>query len=292
MSVRLNLETRLTTVVSSERLVVSLAACLPSLSTLSLSRVSRSALHLDPCPPEATATVPLVLNDQDIPPHPLLGPRLVLPALLSLSKLRVLEIRDTWLGCDHETSFDPGHAAVEKLVLTGNMYTDPQLDIAAHMAWIRACGPTLTSLTLGVPLVPESELDPEHYSLLTQSLASPPLQSLSHVHVNASLVPPDQFVPSLATLAARMCMSGVSRITINYDDDDDDEKRMKRDTHLNSDDGEFMRQCALDDLEDWKGAVEGFLDSRQEGGWAGLRRVSVELGEHVRGLWETRAQTV
>ncbi|KAF5331743.1 hypothetical protein D9758_017186 [Tetrapyrgos nigripes] len=78
----------------SERFVVSLCASLPRLTHLSLDNISRSSLH-------ATdhAAIPLVTNDNSIPPLPTL-PHLTLslPSLLSIPTLRALSIHNTHLG--------------------------------------------------------------------------------------------------------------------------------------------------------------------------------------------------
>lgn len=120
----------------SERLAVTLAYALPALEDLSLTRITRSAMHahdllydspsLQPYPsaypntyptsnpyisPEddnmftspstlsySYSTVPTVMHDDDVPEHPVLGTELRLPMLLRLNKLRRLKIRDTHMG--------------------------------------------------------------------------------------------------------------------------------------------------------------------------------------------------
>ncbi|KAF9235800.1 hypothetical protein BU15DRAFT_77638 [Melanogaster broomeanus] len=69
----------------SERLAVSLAASLPSLSHLTLSRITRSILHVEPC--DVPYDVPILMNDFDIPSHPILGSDLALPSLPASSVL-------------------------------------------------------------------------------------------------------------------------------------------------------------------------------------------------------------
>ncbi|TDL24621.1 hypothetical protein BD410DRAFT_96843 [Rickenella mellea] len=82
----------------SERLAVRLAFCFPSLSSLSLTRIARSAIHA----PELHGIypyVPIVHGDATVPPAPYpICDMLRLPALLRIKTLRKLRIRDTHLG--------------------------------------------------------------------------------------------------------------------------------------------------------------------------------------------------
>ncbi|KAI6134784.1 hypothetical protein EV401DRAFT_2204073 [Pisolithus croceorrhizus] len=100
-------------------LAVSLAASLPSLTHLRLSRISRSAACVDLC--DVPYNVPVAMHDFDVPPHPRLGTNLALPSLLTIPTLRVLEIRDTWLGSDSrlDINSDESRPRIEKLLLTG-----------------------------------------------------------------------------------------------------------------------------------------------------------------------------
>ncbi|KDQ60337.1 hypothetical protein JAAARDRAFT_32718 [Jaapia argillacea MUCL 33604] len=90
----------------SERLAVSIAASCPTLTHLSLSCISRSVIHAS----ESLGVypyIPLVSNDDDVPPHPRLGSALSLPSLLSIPTLKKLAIRDTHLGDPLWESVDP-----------------------------------------------------------------------------------------------------------------------------------------------------------------------------------------
>ncbi|KAM6492717.1 hypothetical protein JOM56_012441 [Amanita muscaria] len=81
----------------SERLAVYIASSLPNLYSLSLSRITRSSMHAQdlvysyPC-------IPTVINDDDIPDHPVVGSHLNLPSLLRIASLKRLSIKDTHLG--------------------------------------------------------------------------------------------------------------------------------------------------------------------------------------------------
>ncbi|KAH0834789.1 hypothetical protein J3R83DRAFT_10390 [Lanmaoa asiatica] len=250
----------------SERLVVALAASLPSLSHLAMSRITRSAIHVDPC--DVPYNVPIITNDFDVPPHPLLGSDLALPNLLRLPSLRTLEIRDTWLGCDTKIELD---SSLEKLVLTGSMYsTGTQPESQACIAWLHAC-PSLDSFELGTPLASL----PEH----TQSHPST-LPRVPHVHINASRILVDDLSPTLDVFKA----CGVEFISIAYE----------QERHIASEDvplkappeDDFIRECALDDLQDWSTAIDVFLLGRSKEEWSALKRVDVSLAQDIHASWE------
>lgn len=251
--------------VSSERLVVALAASLPSLSHLSLSRITRSAIHVDPC--DVPFGVPIVTNDFDVPPHPLLGSDLALPNLLRLSSLRTLEIRDTWLGCDTKIEIDrPAPSPLENLVLTGSMYsTDIQSESHACTTWLHAC-PSLRSFELGTTLAP-----------LPQPLTAP---RVSHVHINASRIPVDELTSTLDVL--KSC--DVESISIAYEQ----ERHVESENAVlkTPSEDEFARECALDDLQDWSAAVDAFLLSRSKEEWSALSHVDVSLFQDVHASWD------
>ena len=248
--------------ISSERLVVALAAALPALSHLVLSRISRSAIHVDPC--DVPYNVPLVTNDVDVPPHPVLGGDLALPSLLRLPSLRTLEIRDTWLGCD--TKIEPASSSLERLVLTGSMYAaDSQCEAQACTAWLGAC-PSLRSLELGTALASLAE-------------TTCTLPRVSHVHINASRVLADDLSSTLDVL--KPC--SIESISIAYE----------QERHMTSEDAllkpppqdDFARECALDDLQDWTTAVDAFLLARANQEWSALSHIDVSLAQDVHAGW-------
>lgn len=241
---------------SSERLVVALAASLPSLTHLTLSRITRSAVHVDPC--DVPYGVPIVTNDFDVPPHPLLGSDLALPNLLRLASLRTLDIRDTWLGCDTKIEIDHP-PALQKLVLTGSMYSaDTRSESQACSAWLFAC-PSLCSLELGTSLAPP--LEP----------STPP--RVSHVHINASRIPVDDLSSTLDALQS----CAIESISIGYEQARLDDAPLKDD---------FARECALDDLQDWSVAIEAFLEERSREEWSQLSHVDVFFTPDVLASWE------
>ncbi|KIK94531.1 hypothetical protein PAXRUDRAFT_827888 [Paxillus rubicundulus Ve08.2h10] len=264
----------------SERLAVSLAASLPSLSHLTLSRITRSAFHVDPC--DVPYDVPIVMNDFDIPAHPILGSDLALPSLLRLPSLQTVEICDTWLGCDTKIDLDGAsttHPALQKLVLTGSMYSsDAQRERQACTAWLRACGPSLGSFELGTSLAMPQETTP----LATRETARlTPLQlpHISHIHINASRILADDLSSTLDVLSP----CAVESISITYEDENTGPESAPR---KSASEEEFARECALDDLQDWKMVIEPFLLNRSKAQWDALRRVSVSLAKDVQASWD------
>ncbi|KAG6379646.1 hypothetical protein JVT61DRAFT_10165 [Boletus reticuloceps] len=246
----------------SERLVVALAASLPALTHLSMSRITRSAIHVDPC--DVPFNVPIVTNDFDVPLHPTLGSDLALPSLLRLPSLRTLEIRDTWLGCDTKI---PASSSLDKLILTGSMYAaDTNFEAHACMTWLRACH-SLRSLELGTAL---ASLD-EHPSSLPR---------VSHVHINASRILPDDLSSTLAAL--HPC--SVESISIAYEQERHTTSDQAPVKPLLQDD--FARECALDDLQDWTSAIEAFLLGRSTQEWGALSHVQVSFAPDVHASWD------
>ncbi|KAF9226308.1 hypothetical protein BS17DRAFT_777039 [Gyrodon lividus] len=264
----------------SERLAVSLAASLPSLSHLTLSRITRSAFHVDPC--DVPYDVPIVMNDFDIPPHPILGSDLALPSLLRLSSLQTIEIRDTWLGCDTKIDFDSSSipcASLEKLVLTGSMYSaDAQREGQACAAWLRACGASLRSFELGTSLeMPQEDTPPVQRSTARQTPLK--LPRVSHLHINASRILADDLISTLDVLSS----CSVGSISIAYEDENTGSGCASQ---KSASEEEFARECALDDLQDWRMAIEAFLLNRSKAEWNVLRRVSVSLAKDVQASWD------
>ncbi|KIJ63149.1 hypothetical protein HYDPIDRAFT_113728 [Hydnomerulius pinastri MD-312] len=267
----------------SERLAVSLAASLPSLSHLSLSHITRSAMHVDPC--EVPYEVPIVMNDFEIPPHPVLGSDLALPSLLRLPSLHTLEIRDTWLGCDTKIEFEGSsapHAALQKLLLTGSMYSaDAIREGEACTAWLRACGASLRTLELGSSLVMPQEQTPLPQRLLAaQRAAQLKLPHVSHVHINASRVLVDDLSSTLDVLSS----CGVKSISIAYEDENQGSECTSEKRSASEDN--FARQCALDDLEDWREAIDTYLLHRSQADWNALQCMNVSFAKDVQASWD------
>ncbi|KAJ6631177.1 hypothetical protein B0H10DRAFT_1773786 [Mycena sp. CBHHK59/15] len=134
----------------SERLVVSIAASVPDLWHLHLDRISRSTLHA----PDLVGQypyVPLVLGDDDIPDHPLLGADLSLPSLLRIGSLRTLTIRDTHLG-DPRWASTPVACRLEVLDLGSCAHAPEDVNRACTERIMAAVGPTLDAFSLATPI--------------------------------------------------------------------------------------------------------------------------------------------
>jgi hypothetical protein len=221
------------------------------------------------------------MNDFDIPSHPILGNELALPSLLRLPSLRTMEIRDTWLGCDTKIEFDSStsHASLERLVLTGSMYSsDAEREGQACTAWLRACGASLGSFGLGIPLA----MPQEHTPLVEISTARPPpLEStrVSHVHLNASRILPDDLSSTLDVLSS----CDIESVGITYEDETTGSGCASK---KSASEELFARECALDDLEDWRTAIESFLLNRCKGKWGALRHISVSFADDVQVSWD------
>ncbi|KAG1902304.1 uncharacterized protein F5891DRAFT_1023387 [Suillus fuscotomentosus] len=248
----------------SERVAVSLAASLSSLTHLTLSRVTRSALHVDNCSPPG---VPLVLNDHDVPSHPILGGELCIPSLLKLPTLKSLELRDVWIDCDENMCVQGKVAQLERVSISGSMYRDGQVENKACLAWLRACGPALRSFKTGIPFggfQPSTCLGKDWMAAEHESIISP-LPTLTNFHVDAERVALDDLLPMLNVLSA----CEIKRMTIV-----NAAMCAAQDT--------FTRECASDEFEDWQDAIEQFLTSNQ---WDSLKSVELDFGEGAQRVW-------
>ncbi|KAG2151218.1 uncharacterized protein EDB93DRAFT_303674 [Suillus bovinus] len=248
----------------SERVAVSLAASLSSLTHLTLSRITRSALHVNNCFPLG---VPLVLNDHDVPSHPILGEELCLPSLLKLPTLKSLELRDVWIDCDENMCLQGKLAQLDRLSLYGSMYRVGEVENKACLAWLRACGPALRSFKTGIPLgefQPSTCLGKDWMAAENESII-PPLPTFTNFHVDAERVALDDLLPMLNVLSA----CEIKRITI------------ANATMCAAQDA-FTRECASDEFEEWQDAVEQFLASNQ---WDSLKSVELNFGEGTQRIW-------
>lgn len=247
----------------SERIAVSLAASLSSLTHLTLSRITRSALHVDNCSPPG---VPVVLNDHDVPSHPVLGDELCIPSLLKLPNLKSLDLKDVWIDCDENMCVQGKLAQLERVALSGSMYRDGEVESKACLAWLRACGPVLRSFETGIPLgefQPSSCLGGKD-RMEDESIPST-LPILTDFHVDAERVALDDLLPMLNVLTA----CEIKRIIIV-----NAAMCAAQDT--------FTRECASDEFEDWQDIVELFLRSNE---WGSLKTVELNFGQDTQRVW-------
>lgn len=172
----------------SERLVVSIAASIPGIEELSLDRISRSRLHA----PELEGVypfVPLVLGDDDISDHPLLGSELCLPSLLRIPSLRKLIIRDTHLG-DHRWATTPVACRLEVLDLGSCYHENEEFNRVCTERIMAAVGPSVNEFSLTTSVSD---------SMFAKSSVTP-LQRLRKLHITP-FFPVDSVVDTMSNLA-------------------------------------------------------------------------------------------
>ncbi|KAI0936602.1 hypothetical protein AcV5_004697 [Taiwanofungus camphoratus] len=189
----------------SERLVVSIAASVPNLSQLSLDRITRSAVHA----PElmgARPFVPLVIGDEDIPNHPLLGFELRLPSLLRLPTLKKLRIRDTHLGDPH-WSLTPVHCSLEVLDLGSCYHESPEFNRICTERIMGNVGHTVDEFALHTALTGQTFKYATHKET--------PLKRLRKIHLTP-LFPVENVVDTLTTLSD----SPIEQLTVQCHEDD------------------------------------------------------------------------
>lgn len=95
--------------------------------------------------------VPIVLGDDDIPAHPLLGFDLSLPSLLQIPTLRALRILDSHLG-DAEWANVTPRCNLEVLELGSSCYESPEFNRVCAERILLNVGRSLSELSLGSPL--------------------------------------------------------------------------------------------------------------------------------------------
>ncbi|KAF9003250.1 hypothetical protein BDQ17DRAFT_1355811 [Cyathus striatus] len=187
----------------SERLVVSIAASVPHLEELTLDRISRSKLHA----PELVGVypyIPLVVDDYDIPNHPILGSDLRLPSLLRIPSLRKLAIRDTHLGDENWTTTEV--ACRLQVVDLGSCYHENE-------DFNRSCTERIMS-AVG-PSVDEFSLTTAVSETLFAKPSITPMQRLRKLHITP-FFPVDSVVETVSNMAG----SPIENLSMQcYEDD-------------------------------------------------------------------------
>ena len=174
----------------SERSVVSIAASVPHLERLTLDGVTRSLVHA----PELLAAypfVPLVVGDEDVESHPILGSNLSLPSLLRIPTLRRLQLSETHLG-DPLWGTTPSSSDLEVLDLGACGHESPEFNMMCTERIINnlARSSSIRELFISTPLQDERLKDP----------FSTPLRSLDHIHLMPLLLV-DRVVETLFALS-------------------------------------------------------------------------------------------
>ncbi|KAI0639738.1 hypothetical protein C8Q77DRAFT_1069659 [Trametes polyzona] len=189
----------------SERLVVSIAASVPSLRQLSLDRITRSAMHA-PDLLGARPFVPVVKGDDDIPDHPTLGRELRLPSLLRLPTLQKLRIRDTHLG-DPQWETMPVYCSLEVLDLGSCYHESNDYNRVCTERIMGNIGHTVDECALNTALTSQTFAHAKH--------TEKPLKKLRKIHLTP-LFPVENVVDTLTTLSD----SPVESLSVQCHEDD------------------------------------------------------------------------
>jgi len=187
----------------SERLVVAIALSTRNLEELSLDRITRSRLHA----PELEGVypfIPLAINDEDIPDHPVFGSELSLPSLLQISTLRKLTIRDTHLGHKRWTAA-PILCRLEFLDLGSCYHEDESFNTRCTERIMAAVGTTVDEFSLTAAVSD---------SLFSEPSVTP-LRKLRKLHISP-FFPVDSVVETMTNLAG----SPVEGISVQCFEDD------------------------------------------------------------------------
>lgn len=189
----------------SERSVVSIAASVPRLEHLTLDGIARSLIHA----PELLSTypyIPLVIGDDDIDDHPLLGSDLCLPSLLRIPTLRKLQLLETHLGDQLWASTRP-LCSLEILDLGSCGYETHEYN--------RMCTERIVCNVAQHCPIQSLHVNTSLEDDIFQDQHSTPLKNLRCVHL-MPLLPASQVVQTLVTLSG----SPVETISIEcYEED-------------------------------------------------------------------------
>ena len=171
----------------SERLAVSIAASIPILENLSLDNISRSVCHADDlvCSPD----IPVVIGDEDIPDHPILGSELALPSLLRIPTLRKLVLRDTHLGDERWTTTAVA-CRLEVLDLGSYVHADEDFNSLCTERIMSAVGPSVNEFSLATAVSDNLFAKP----------TDTPLRRLRKLHISP-FFPVDSVVDTVSNLA-------------------------------------------------------------------------------------------
>lgn len=131
------------------------------------------------------------MGDEDIEPHPVLGPNLSLPSLLRIPTLRRLQLLETHLGDPLWGTVLPS-SDLEVLDLGACGHENPEFNMVCTERIINnlARSSSIRELFISTPLQDETFKDP----------FSTPLRSLNHIHL-MPLLPVDRVVWTLFTLS-------------------------------------------------------------------------------------------
>lgn len=182
-----------------------MAATVPNLAELSLSCIARSVIHAQELV-GAYPFVPVVVGDEDIPDHPLLGSELSLPSLLRLSTLKTLRIRDTHLG-DPRWSDVPVCCSLQVLDLGICYHESPDFNRICTERIIGNVGHTVDEFSLATAITADC--------LAPTNTEQKPLKRLRKIHLTP-LFPVENVVDTLSTLSD----SPIEQLSVRCHEDD------------------------------------------------------------------------
>jgi len=165
-----------------------MAASVPGLQRLSLDRITRSKIHA----PELQGIfpiVPVVVNDNDIPDHPVFHSNLSLPSLLRIPTLQELTIHDTHLG-DPRWATTPVDCQLRVLDLGSCYHENEDFNSICTQRIMAAVGPTIDKFCLTTAVNDAVFAKP----------SDTPMQRLRKLHISP-FFPVDSVVDTMSTLA-------------------------------------------------------------------------------------------
>lgn len=186
-------------------MVVSIAATVPNLIELSLNCIARSIIHA----PElvgALPFVPVVVGDENIPDHPILGAELSLPSLLRLPSLKTLRIRDTHLG-DHRWSTTPVYCSLQVLDLGSCYHESLEFNRVCTERIVGNVGQNVDEFSLATAITADC--------LAAAKPEQTPLKRLRKIHL-APLFPVENVVDTLSALSD----SPIEQLSVKCHEDD------------------------------------------------------------------------
>ncbi|KAF9653330.1 hypothetical protein BDM02DRAFT_3087388 [Thelephora ganbajun] len=199
----------------SERLVVSIALAIPQLQELTLDKITRSQIHA----PDLLGTrIPIVIGDNDIEDHPIVGSALSLPSLLQIPTLQQLRIRDTHLG-DCWWKSATCLAPLSVLDLGSCCHVSPEVGRTHVEAIVRNVASTSPVNRLAIA----TGLEQTEFRHLTT-----PLKSLRHLELT-SFFPVDSIADTLSTLSG----SPIETVAVQCFNDDVEDLCESLETFLN-----------------------------------------------------------
>ena len=256
---------------------MSIAFSIPHLSSLSLSRVTRSAMYA-PDLVGISTYVPLATADADVPTpvSPALpeGTPLSLPSILLLPTLRRLALKDTHLGDERWGTVTP-RCRLEVLDLGACAHVEEAVNSACTARIVGAVGDSLSEVGIGSAIGgADEDAVPSPVAASPSSsddAATQPLASLRRLHINP-FFPIERVVDTMSALAA----SPVESVRIECFAEDVVDVCARVEEFLT------LREGHERALREMRGAKAANTDVAEEGGWfARLRTIWVGVADEA-----------